>query len=226
MNTPASRNFSLPDRILSQCNDALYTLTVTPKAQRENPANQVKTNPDPHSPQTTPCLTPAEKKHSAGLMRVNHTGEVCAQALYHAQALTARDRSLCQQMQLAAEEENDHLAWCAQRLADLDSRPSLSNPLWYATSFGLGCLAGWAGDAWSLGFVVETEHQVVAHLDSHLNKLPEHDNQSRAIVKQMRNDEAAHAATAQAAGANPLPRPVKALMSTLAKLMTWTTYRI
>ncbi len=159
-------------------------------------------------------------------MRVNHVGEVCAQALYTAQALATRDPALRAHFRRAADEETDHLAWTAQRLTELGDRPSLLNPLWYAGAFGLGLLAGRLGDRLSLGFVVETEKQVEAHLQSHLDRLPADDHASRAIVAQMKDDEAAHAAQAQQAGALELPAPAKAMMRAAAKVMTTTAHYI
>ena len=171
-------------------------------------------------------LNDAEKKKAAGLMRVNHVGEVCAQALYAAQALSTRNPELRQQFNRASVDEVDHLAWTAERLQELGSRPSLLNPLWYAGAFGLGLLAGRMGDAVSLGFVVETETQVGAHLKSHLDSLPAGDHASRAIVAQMHDDEMRHAHEAQAAGATELPAPVKHLMRATAKVMTTVAERI
>ena len=163
---------------------------------------------------------------AGGLMRVNHSGEVCAQALYDGQALTARNDQLRATLQKAAREEQEHLAWTEQRLRELGSRRSLLNPLWYAGSFALGALAGLAGDRWSLGFVVETEKQVEDHLTSHLDRLPAEDLRSQAIIRQMRADEAKHARLAQSAGAAELPAPMKSLMHLTAKVMTVTAYRI
>ena len=171
-------------------------------------------------------LLPQERRHAAALMRVNHVGEVCAQALYTAQALTTRDPGLRAQFERAAEEETDHLAWTAERLAELNDRPSLLNPLWYAGAFGLGLIAGRLGDQASLGFVVETEKQVEAHLQSHLDRLPAADHASRAIVAQMKDDEAGHAAQAMAAGAIELPAPARALMRLAARVMTTTAHYI
>jgi ubiquinone biosynthesis monooxygenase Coq7 len=168
----------------------------------------------------------AERQRSGALMRVNHVGEVCAQALYQAQALTARTPALRQQMQQAAREEMDHLAWTEQRLQELGDRPSLLNPLWYAGSFAIGLLAGRLGDSASLGFVVETERQVEQHLAGHLDRLPEADARSRAIVDQMRADERRHADDAQQAGGQDLPAPVRWLMRGAAKVMTTTAHRI
>ncbi|RFO97484.1 demethoxyubiquinone hydroxylase family protein [Rhodoferax lacus] len=171
-------------------------------------------------------LNDAEKRKAAGLMRVNHVGEVCAQALYAAQALSTRNPELRQQFNKASADEVDHLAWTAERLEELGSRPSLLNPLWYAGAFSLGLLAGRMGDAVSLGFVVETETQVGAHLKSHLDSLPAGDHASRAIVAQMHDDEMRHAHEAQAAGATELPAPVKHLMRATAKVMTTVAERI
>ena len=183
----------------------------------------------------TPCPTIAgditvlsapEKALSGALMRVNHVGEVCAQALYAAQALSTQDPALRQQFVEASREEGDHLAWTAQRLDELGARPSLLNPLWYAGAFGLGLLAGRMGDKVSLGFVVETERQVEAHLAEHMERLPAGDHASRAIVSQMKVDEARHALQANASGAIDLPAPVKALMGVAAKVMTTVAHRV
>ena len=174
----------------------------------------------------TPELSAEERQLSGALMRVNHVGEVCAQALYQAQALTARTPALRQQMAAAAREETDHLAWTEERLRELDDRPSLLNPLWYAGAFALGLAAGRAGDAWSLGFVVETERQVEEHLAGHLSRLPENDAASRAIVAQMKVDEAEHGRAAQRAGAALLPAPLRLAMRLAAKIMTRTAHRV
>ena len=171
-------------------------------------------------------LSPPERRHAAGLMRVNHTGEICAQALYAAQALVARDPSIRARFAQAAREEEEHLAWTRTRLAELDSRPSLLNPLWYAGSFAIGVAAGVAGDDVNLGFVVETERQVEEHLTGHMERLPDGDAKSRAIVLQMRDDEARHGAMAQAAGASPLPFPVRGLMRVAADVMRTVAYRV
>jgi ubiquinone biosynthesis monooxygenase Coq7 len=167
-----------------------------------------------------------DRRHAAGLMRVNHTGEVCAQALYSAQSLVARDPAIRARFAEAAREEEDHLAWTQQRLADLGARPSLLNPLWYAGSFGIGLAAGVAGDTANLGFVVETERQVEEHLTSHIDRLPATDAKSRAIVEQMRDDEARHGAMALAAGAEELSFPAKLLMRGAAAVMKAVAYRI
>jgi len=195
---------------------ALRTLAGTAQASRPVPGAMLPEGE----------LSPDERRHAAGLMRVNHTGEVCAQALYSAQALVTRDPDIGARFALAAREEEDHLAWTQQRLDELSSRPSLFNPLWYAGSFAIGALAGLAGDRVNLGFVVETERQVEEHLSSHLDRLPPQDEKSRAIVGAMRDDEARHADMAEAAGALPLPRPVRDLMHTAAGVMKAVAYRV
>jgi ubiquinone biosynthesis monooxygenase Coq7 len=167
-----------------------------------------------------------ERSHAGALMRVNHVGEICAQALYTAQALATRDEHLRRHFEAAAREETDHLAWTLGRLEELGSRPSLLNPLWYAGAFGLGLVAGRLGDPLSLGFVVETERQVEAHLQSHLERLPAADHASRAIVAQMKEDESAHAQAALQRGATELPAPVKLLMKAAAKVMTTTAHYV
>lgn len=171
-------------------------------------------------------LSSEEKKHAAGLMRVNHVGEVCAQALYQSQKLHAKSDDLKNKLERAAIEEEDHLAWCERRLEELDSRPSLLNPVWYAGSFVLGSIAGLAGDKISLGFVAETEKQVEHHLDDHLKELPSNDHRSRAIVAQMRADEIAHGQMAIQEGGVELPSAIQQVMKTMAKVMTVTAYRI
>jgi ubiquinone biosynthesis monooxygenase Coq7 len=171
-------------------------------------------------------LSATERRHAAGLMRVNHVGEVCAQALYRGQALTTRSAHLREQFQQAAREETDHLAWTAVRLAQLDARPSLLNPLWYAGAYLLGLAAGRADDATSLGFVVETEQQVEEHLEGHLAQLPAGDAASRAIVAQMRDDEARHGRAAEEGGARRLPAALRGAMRVAAKVMTRTAYWI
>jgi 3-demethoxyubiquinol 3-hydroxylase len=171
-------------------------------------------------------LDVSTKKHVSGLMRVNHAGEVAAQALYKAQALTARNEELKETMQHSADEEIDHLDWCETRLRELDDHTSYLEPVWYAGSFGIGIVAGCFGDKWNLGFLAETEYQVVRHLDDHLQQLPENDNRSRAILEQMRQDELQHAVTAEKSGAATLPKGVKHLMSFTSKVMTKTAYKI
>jgi ubiquinone biosynthesis monooxygenase Coq7 len=182
--------------------------------------------PNPAAKLAEATLTDEERRHSAGLMRVNHVGEVCAQALYEAQGAFANSELTREQFRKAGEEEVDHLAWTAERLRELGSRTSLLNPLWYAGSYALGAVAAKLGDAQSLGFVVETERQVEAHLNSHLDRLPVQDVRSRAIVTQMRDDEIAHAEAARDLGASELPVPVKIAMKLMAKVMTATAYRL
>ena len=178
--------------------------------------------PNPAGEQPEADLSDAERILAGQLMRVNHVGEVCAQALYQGQTLTARNPDVQQKLQRSADEELDHLAWCGQRIDELGSRKSILNPLWYASSFALGVIAGAAGDKWSLGFVQETEQQVEKHLHGHLEELPEHDARSRTILAQMREDEARHAETAKQAGASELPTPVKKMMEAVSKIMTQT----
>jgi 3-demethoxyubiquinol 3-hydroxylase len=204
------------DMTLSTADAALRTLFAPPRASR----------PCPMLPDRPTQLAPAEKAASGALMRVNHVGEVCAQALYAAQALATTDPALRAHFTKASDEEADHLAWTRQRLDELGARPSLLNPLWYAGAFGLGLLAGRLGDPMSLGFVVETERQVEAHLASHLERLPLNDHESRAIVAQMQGDEARHAAEAQHAGGVELPGPVKALMRAASRVMTSTAHYV
>ena len=205
-----------PDRLIASLDNALRTLSGAVHAARANPAG-----PAPASP-----MDAARHRESGALMRVNHVGEVCAQALYQAQALTARTEGLRRQMQQAAREEIDHLAWTQQRLDELGDRPSLLNPLWYAGAFGIGLLAGRLGDAASLGFVIETERQVEQHLAGHLDRLPADDERSRAIVEAMKADEARHADDALAAGGEPLPAPLAWLMRGAASVMTTVAHRV
>ena len=212
-----ARRYSLLDRLLIGLGHAMLTsLTDTAHAQRANPAHGT---PDLQ-------LDDAERRHAAGLMRINHTGEVCAQALYLGQAAVARDDATRHHLEEAAQEETDHLAWCADRLRELDARTSVFNPLWYAGSYALGSLAGLRGDGWNLGFVVETERQVEAHLDEHLRTLPPADARSRAILEVMKADEARHGDNAQAAGARVLPFPVPQLMTVMSKVMKTVAYRV
>jgi len=171
-------------------------------------------------------LNEFEKNHSAGLMRVNHSGEVCAQALYLGQSLTAEFKETRDQMKQAAEEEMDHLAWCNRRLDELGDSPSVLNPLWYVMSFSIGALTGLTGDKWSLGFVEETEKQVVSHLDSHLDKISDKDIKTKTVIRKMREDEDSHAKQAKESGASELPGEVKTGMSWMARLMTSTSYYI
>ena len=202
------------DQLISGADKALRVITGVASASRPTPAA--------HAPDAT--LDQAEQRHSAGLMRVNHVGEVCAQALYNSQARHAGSEAMRAQFAQAGREEEDHLAWTAQRLAELGSQPSLLNPLWYAGAYALGTVAARLGDRRSLGFVVETERQVELHLASHLERLPAQDAKSRAIVEQMRIDEIEHGAATQALGALETPAPVKAVMAAMGKLMTKTAY--
>jgi ubiquinone biosynthesis monooxygenase Coq7 len=204
------------DRLLGAADSALKTLFSKQRAAR----------PCPVLPADETLLGAEERKHAAALMRVNHVGEVCAQALYTAQGLATGDPLLRRHFEKAADEETDHLAWTADRLAQLGDRPSLLNPFWYAGAFGLGLLAGHLGDRVSLGFVLETERQVEAHLQGHLDRLPAADHASRAIVAQMKTDEATHAAQALNAGAAELPAAAKLLMRAAAKVMTTTAHYI
>lgn len=204
------------DRVLSAADQALRALTTTPQASRPTPAAS-----EPIAP-----LEASERRLSAALMRVDHVGEVCAQALYSAQAMATSDPELRRQFERAAGEEADHLAWTAERLRELGSRASLLNPLWYAGAFGIGWLAGRAGDSASLGFLAETERQVEHHLAGHLERLPPTDAASRAIVQQMKDDEAGHAVAAERAGALRLPAPLRWAMRAAAKVMTTTAHYV
>ncbi|RJF99602.1 2-polyprenyl-3-methyl-6-methoxy-1,4-benzoquinone monooxygenase [Noviherbaspirillum saxi] len=194
----------------------LRTVAGVATSSRQNPALRLEDN----------LLDNAERRHSAGLMRVNHVGEVCAQALYDSQSRFAKSEALREQFRQAGREEEDHLAWTSERLRELGSQTSLLNPLWYAGSYAIGVIAAQLGDARSLGFVVETERQVEAHLVEHLRTLPEQDLKSRAIVDQMRIDEVAHGAKAQELGATVMPAPVRGAMRTMAKVMTTTAYHV
>jgi ubiquinone biosynthesis monooxygenase Coq7 len=212
------RNFTPLDRMIIGLDRALGAAFGRPaRATRESPGSAMG--------EAVP-MTRAEREHAAGLMRVNHAGEVAAQALYHAHALWARDPRTQHAMEQAAREEADHLAWCERRLEALGSRPSLLQPFWYAGSFAIGSLASLFGDQWGLGFVAETERQVVRHLDSHLERLPRGDMASRAIVRQMRDDESRHETQALHAGGAELPEPVRGLMAVAAKVMTALAYRV
>jgi len=211
------RHSNLIDRWIQHADQALRVTLGPP------PAN---TQPSPAGDTPEIALSESERRHAAALMRINHTGEVCAQALYAGQAATARSDKVRTEMAEAAREEEDHLAWCAERLDELQDRPSLLNPVWYAGSFSIGALAGLAGDRWSLGFVEATERQVEAHLDSHLETLPAPDQRSRAIVRQMKDDEARHADMAVEQGARTLPAPIQGVMALTAGLMKAVAYRI
>lgn len=212
-----ARDYSPADNLLINLDQALRTLFGRPQVtERPNPAAAL---PDGE-------LTETQRGHVARLMRINHTGEVCAQALYQGQALTASDPAVRESMERSAAEENDHLDWCEQRVEELGGRLSLLNPLWYAGSFALGALAGAAGDRWSLGFVAETERQVEGHLDEHLQQVPPEDRRTRVILEQMKADEIEHGRKAVAHGGVALPAPVRALMRVTAKVMTKSVYRI
>ncbi|WP_394237618.1 2-polyprenyl-3-methyl-6-methoxy-1,4-benzoquinone monooxygenase [Pseudomonas anguilliseptica] len=213
----SERHFSPVDRLLLQADAALRTLL---------PFSGQPTRPSPAIVQPEAELDEQQAQHIAGLMRINHTGEVCAQALYQGQALTAKLPQVRQAMEHAADEEIDHLAWCEQRIRQLGSQPSILNPLFYGLSFGVGAAAGLISDKVSLGFVAATEDQVVKHLDDHLQQIPLEDQKSRAILEQMRVDEEQHACNALDAGGLRFPAPVKFGMSLLAKVMTSTTYRV
>jgi len=212
----SSIRLSRLDRLLAVADHALRALATTPPAARPKPL--------PSRPGAV--LDDVERRESGALMRVNHVGEVCAQALYSAQALATSDPALRRQFQQAADEESDHLAWTAERLAELGARPSLLNPLWYAGAFAIGLAAARAGDARSLGFLVETERQVERHLDDHLSRLPPGDSRSRAILEAMRHDEIEHGASARTAGGSELPAVVSAIMRNTARVMTRTAYFI
>ncbi|MBB71123.1 MAG: demethoxyubiquinone hydroxylase family protein [Legionellales bacterium] len=211
------RHYSPLDNMIDRFDHGLRTLFGKPvTTDRAYPAENTP----------IPKLTKQEQRHAAGLMRVNHAGEVAAQGLYQGQGLTARLPEVKEQMREAAIEENDHLDWCAKRLDELNSHTSVLGPVWYGGSFIIGAVAGAIGDKWSLGFVAETEHQVMAHLDKHLKKLPQQDQRSRKIIEQMHTDEAHHAETAIGAGAAELPTPIKKVMGIVSKIMTFSAYRI
>lgn len=212
------RHYSLIDTLIKNVDTAVQTLLV--------PNHRASERPFPDSEISEKPMSVKQKKHVAGLMRVNHSGEVCAQGLYQGQALTAKLPDVREKMNQAALEEVEHLAWCEKRLSDLGYKPSVLNPLWYTASLTIGALAGAIGDKWSLGFVVETERQVTKHLESHLSKLPEQDAKSSAILEQMKEDEMLHADMALEAGGAELPLPVKHLMTLVSKLVTKTSYRI
>lgn len=209
------RSFSPLDRLLITIDDGLRTVFGRPPSTGR-PAPDAGIDEEP--------LSEEQRRLVEGLMRVNHTGEVCAQALYSAQALTARDPEVRERMRRAADEENDHLLWCESRVHELGGHLSYLNPLWYAGSFATGAIAGMAGDKWNLGFVVETERQVEGHLDEHLARLPPADRRSRAILEQMRTDEISHAAMAERAGAVELPGPIRRLMTVQSKIMTTVAF--
>ena len=210
------RQLSPLDRVIAGLERALETVAGDPEAARPSPAAGVD----------DAAMDARERRHAAGLMRINHTGEVCAQALYDGQAALARNEDTRRHLQHAAAEETDHLAWCAERLRELDSRPSLLNPLWYAGSYAIGAAAALAGDPVSLGFVVETERQVEAHLAEHLETLPAQDERSRAVLARMQADEIRHADEAQARGGIELPFPIPPLMQLTSLVMKKVAYRL
>lgn len=211
------RSYSPLDRLISAVDEALRLSTgAAPEPSRANPAGETAESE----------LAEDERRHVAGLMRVNHAGEICAQALYAGQAVTARNPDVAREMQRAADEEIDHLAWCEARLDELDDRPSILNPLWYAGSFAIGAVAGLAGDRWSLGFLKETERQVEAHLADHIDRLPASDARSHAILDQMKADEARHADMADAAGGAELPELVRRAMAAASGVMKALAYRL
>lgn len=215
MNADA-RHYTPVDRVFAAFQRALDTVAGAAVAAR----------PSPGAAEPMPELDAHARRHAAGLMRINHVGEVCAQALYDGQAALARDAETRTHLETAAAEETDHLAWCAERLRELDDRPSLLNPAWYAGSFAIGALAALAGDRWSLGFVVETERQVEAHLGEHLDRLPGSDARSRAILAAMQADEARHADNALARGGAKLPFPIPSLMRCASAVMKTVAYRV
>jgi ubiquinone biosynthesis monooxygenase Coq7 len=205
-----SRDYSPADQLLMRLQRGIAALAPHPIAKAA----------------TDTTLDDAQRRHAAGLMRVNHAGEVSAQALYHGQALTARDPKVREHLLKAADEEQQHLRWCEERLSELGESPSKLQPLWAAGSFAIGAVAGLAGDKWSLGFVAETEKQVSEHLQEHLHKLPESDGRSRDIISAMHADETRHGKEATQAGGRPLPRPVRDLMKVVARVMKFGAYRI
>ena len=204
------------DRAISELDRALRSLVGVRQAARANPGGEIGETQ----------LSDQERAHAAALMRVNHVGEICAQALYQGQALTARDEHTRRELEQAAREEQDHLAWSAERIAELDGRPSLLNPLWYAGAFAMGAAAGAFGDRWNLAFLAETERQVEEHLSGHLEKLPANDRRTRSLVAAMRSEEAGHRETALRLGAAQLPAPVTLTMRIAAKIMTTVAYRL
>jgi ubiquinone biosynthesis monooxygenase Coq7 len=205
------------DRLIVEFDRALRAVAGVTHPSRPSPAERLPDNPS---------MSEEARAHAAALMRVNHVGEVCAQALYQGQALVAREPQAREALDRAAREEEDHLAWSAQRIRELGGRPSLLNPLWYAGSFAIGAAAGALGDKWNLGFLAETERQVEEHLAGHLERLPEEDRRTRAVVEAMRADEAKHRASAVQLGAGDLPEPVKRLMQVASRVMTTIAYRV
>lgn len=212
----AATRLGATDRLIAGLDRTLRTLFAPPHARRETPGDAL--------PEAD--LSPADRRHAAALMRVNHTGEVCAQALYQGQLLGARDPDVRALLSAAADEEADHLAWTRQRIDALDGRTSHLDPLFYAGAFAMGAASSLAGDRWNLGFLAETERQVEAHLSDHLERLPASDVRSRAVLEQMRTDEAGHARHARSSGGAELPRPIRRLMQAVSKVMTTATYRV
>ena len=220
MRSMSSRALTPLDKFLAGINNALRTVAAPAgQSPRPNPADEPEVNSDD-------ALSDAERAHAAGLMRVNHAGEVAAQGLYQGHATVARNAELEADLQQAANEEFDHLAWCEQRLSELGEKPSRLSPLWYGGAFAIGTASGLLGDRWSLGFIAETEAQVCEHLGKHLDGLPDNDHRSRAIVARMRDEEAAHGEFAVNAGAHKLPQAVQLLMRGTARIMTRTAYRL
>ncbi|MBV6272878.1 2-polyprenyl-3-methyl-6-methoxy-1,4-benzoquinone monooxygenase [Alcaligenaceae bacterium CGII-47] len=220
--TPWARRTSRLDSILIELGRAIQVLDGSVRAGRPNPAGPAQAD----AIDDAASLTPTEVHHVAGLMRVNHVGEICAQALYRGQAVFCRDAAIHQVLVHAASEEVDHLVWCRQRLDTLHHRPSIFNPLWYLGSFSLGVIASRAGIPYNLGFMAETERQVEEHLEGHLRALPAHDTRSRQIITQMRDDEIGHRTTAEKHGARRLPGPIRLAMRAMSRVMTVTAYRI
>jgi ubiquinone biosynthesis monooxygenase Coq7 len=214
-----SREYSAADRLLIGLQQRLSGFN-------RSPSSSATIAPSPARSAPVDELAESERRHAAGLMRVNHAGEVAAQALYHGQALASRDPAVREHLLHAADEERAHLQWCEQRLAELGEKPSVLQPLWYAGSFAMGAVAGMAGDRWSLGFVEETEKQVAEHLEDHLQKLPRDDARSRAVVEAMRADEQRHGQEAHKLGGRPLPAPVRGLMKRVATIMKTAAYRL
>ncbi len=212
------RNYSTIDNFICHVDRGIRTMFAKPN---------FKSNPSPADKlDNNEVLDKPKQQLSARLMRVNHAGEIAAQGLYHGQALTAKNEKVKQQMEISAQEEEAHLAWCEKRLTELDHQPSALTPLWYLGSYAIGATTGMLGDKWSLGFISETEKQVVQHIDKHLSRLPEEDKKSKEILLKMREDEERHDKTAQAAGAHALPQVVKSLMNATSKIMTKTAYWI
>jgi ubiquinone biosynthesis monooxygenase Coq7 len=218
------RTPTLTDMLIGELDRALNNIFCPQPSSRPYPPSLQDSTTTSETQE--PHLSTGEKHLSAGLMRVNHAGEMAAQALYQGQSLTARDPELSEKLKHASIEESDHLNWCRNRLQELDERPSILDPLWYAGSFTIGIAAGLAGDRWNLGFLAETEHQVVRHLDSHLQRLPAGDLRSRTIIEQMKIDEQGHADMAEHLGANKLPQPAKQLMKLTSKVMTSLSEKI